>query len=50
MLRLGLALLGLGPEVVVEEAELGHHVEVVLSVGYLLLHAPSFTQHVLEGF
>lgn len=35
---------------VVKEAELSHHVKIILSVRYLLLHATSLAKHVLNGF
>ena len=50
MVGLRLILVGVGAKVVIEKAELCHHVEVVLSDGDLLLHASSITQHVLNGF
>jgi hypothetical protein len=48
--RLRFVLLSVRPKVVVKEAELSHHVKIILSVRYLLLHATSLAKHVLNGF
>ena len=50
VVRLRFILLSVRPKVVVKEAELSHHVKIILSVRYLLLHATSLAKHVLNGF